>query len=341
MMWQERSCRRGVPALRERTHQSLILLAIAALLVLGLGPLVAHHAPAVPTEYLAGRNHLLSLCLVALSVLMAPVHLLFHVLLVGGLGYALWDRARAWRSLDRVLAPLAARTPRQGDPFRSAALLAGVDPLRLRIVRDLPTPAFTAGWLRPRIYLAEALLERLSPEELTAVLSHEGAHVARRDPLRLSVLRFLACLLFWIPALRRLTEDLADEVEIRADDVAARGRPLALASALLALAGWARPCPTPDGVGFDERDLLERRIRRLAGEAVQPRSRVTRCSLLLAGIALFLSWTSGVAAAVPPSEHTHHAAHCEHDDLPAVYHLFCLGFSLSPARVECPHDLHA
>ena len=41
--------------------------------------------------------------------------------------------------------------------------------------------------------------------------------IARRDPLRLSLMRFLACTLFYIPALRRLADDLTDEAEIEAD----------------------------------------------------------------------------------------------------------------------------
>ena len=115
----------------------------------------------------------------------------------------------------------------------------------MRVVSGLPTPAFTVGWLRPRVYVDAALAGLLTADELAAVLAHEEAHVARRDPLRLSALRFLACTLFFLPALRRLAADAADEAEIAADDRAAglagAGAPLALASAIVISAThWAR-----------------------------------------------------------------------------------------------------
>jgi len=191
------------------------------------------------------------------------------------------------------------------------------------------------------VYVARALVERLSPPELEAVLAHEAWHVDRRDPLRLSLLRFLSCVLFWLPAVHRLAEDIADEAEIRADDRASRGRPLELAAAILTLAQWARPTATAhDGVGFDDRDLLDRRVRRLAGENVVPKSRVTRRSIVGAVMALALAWTSGAAMAHPlPSDVRDHPEHCEQHGAAAIFHLFCLGLS-SPTNSHCPHRLH-
>jgi Zn-dependent protease with chaperone function len=61
------------------------------------------------------------------------------------------------------------------------------------LVIDEPTPvAFCAGWLRPRVYVSKAVLERLSEAELQAVLAHERQHGARRDPLRLAIGRVLS-----------------------------------------------------------------------------------------------------------------------------------------------------
>ena len=45
-------------------------------------------------------------------------------------------------------------------------------------------------------------------------------------------------MLFLIPALRKLSADVADEAEFEADEVAARGRPLILATAILKVALW-------------------------------------------------------------------------------------------------------
>jgi Zn-dependent protease with chaperone function len=325
---------------RERSHRRAGLLGLAVLLLLSASPLVGHHLPIGLDQHLAGRDHLWALCLVALHLIMTPVHGVFHLLFIAGLAYAIWDRARAWRTQRDVLTALEARGPVPDDPFWRAADAVGVDPAVIRVVEGLPSPAFTTGFLKPRVYVAAGLADRLAQAELEAVLAHEASHVERRDPLRLSLLRFLSRMLFWLPVVHRLTEDIADDAEIRADDRASRDRPLALATAILTLAQWVRPAsPAHDRVGFDERDLLDRRVRRLAGEDVTPRSRVTRRSILGAALALALAWASGAAMAHPlPSDVNDHPEHCEEHGAAAVSHLFCLGFSRSWSNAECPHS---
>lgn len=325
---------------KEEAHRRMLLLGIGALLLLSVSPVFGHHFATGLEQGLRGQDHLGALCLIALHHLLQPVHILFHVLVVLGLAYASFDRVRAALRLRRMLALLQAREPAVGDAFWTAATGAGLDPARLRVVAGLPTPAFTAGWLRPRIYVSDAVAERLTPLELDALLAHEGAHAIRRDPLRLSVLRFLALALFWLPAMRRLADDIADEAEIRADDHAARDQPLALASAILAVASW-RPIKDEWGgvVGFAQRrDLLDRRIRRLAGEDPPLASRVTRGSLAGALLALLLVGSSGAIMAHPlPVNHTAHPTeHCGHLGESPLDHLFCR-LGAPRGALVCPH----
>ena len=320
---------------REEAHRRTLLLGIGALLLLSVSPVFGHHFASGLEGALQGRDHIGALCVIALHGLLQPVHVFFHGLVVVGLAYATYDRVAAAFRVRRVLDRLEASVPSADDAFGRAARAAGVDPGRVRVVHGLPNPAFTAGWLKPRIYVAESLRERLAPAELEALLAHEGAHVARRDPLRLSLLRFLALTLFWLPALRRLAEDVADEAEIRADDRAARERPLALASALVALAAWA-----PHGelaVGFAQRrSLLDRRIRRLAGEEPPVASHVTRGSLVGAILALALVGASGAVMAHPlPEDHAAHPTHhCGHPGESLLGHLFCRA---GAEGLVCPH----
>ena len=185
--------------------------------------------------------------------------------------------------------------------------------------------------------------------------------MTRLDPLRLSLLRFLACTVFYIPALRRLADDLTDEAEIDADDAAvSRGAPLALASAILVLAQWATdrrfttgivPFPTGAAAGFQffepfqRVDLLNRRVRRLAGEDAEVGTHVTRRSLGAAGAVLVAVWVSGLVVAHPlpaatandVSAHSHVAPHCRHPGESALSHLFCLGWQSRPSGAPCPH----
>src|SRR5690554_5022440 len=342
-MTADRAYRSAALVSREEAHRRALLLGIAALLVLSLSPVFGHHLATGLDQALHGRDHLGPVCLIAVHQLLAPVHFLFHLLLAVGVLYAAYDRAHAVHRMRRVLAPLHTSFPHDGDPFHTAAIAAGVDPGQVRIVEGLPIPAFTAGWLRPRIYLAHTLAERLTPEELTSVLAHEGTHLSGRDPLRLSILRFLALTLFWIPALRRLAADVADEAEIRADDRAARGHPLEVASAILKLAEWRQPYPElGDAVGFADRvTLIDRRIRRLAGEDPPVTSHLTRRSLACALLALSLVWASGAIMVhpLPTDSATGRLLHCDHPGEIAVSHLLCFPTALRNAGGGCPHAI--
>lgn len=213
----------------------------------------------------------------------------------------------------------------------------------MRVVAGLPNPAFTVGSFSPTIYVAAELPYRLNADQLRSVLRHEAAHVARRDPLRFSLLRALACALFWIPALSRLAEDLRDDSEITADDVAAdRDEPVVLASAILTLAGWrsAASALPPLAVGFCHDALLERRVRRLLGEEVRVTSHVTRGSLSLAAVALCVVWISGVLMTHPllgadvPDESV--SLHCAHHSQGPLSHLFC---RKGAHTGDCPHTV--
>lgn len=344
-------------ARREQSRRRVLLVGIAALTFLSISPVVGHHLAAQADQtLLSGTDMIGALCLVALHMLLAPLHGVFHAALVGGLGYATWDRLRAWHQMRRTLRRLVAATPEPGSAFECAGHAVALDPRRIRVVPGLPNPAFTVGLLRPHVYVAAELTEWLSGAELRAVLAHERAHVVRRDPLRLSVLRFFACMLFWIPALRRLAADVADEAEVQADDAAAREHPLQLASAILSVAAW-REATTPtaidpvtaDGapvaVGFTCHSLVERRVRRLAGEDARPRTHVTRRSLVAATIVLLLGWGSGIVMVhplpdadgnVPGAESQ--PGHCLDHSGFALSHLLC-GAHARASTDGCPHRI--
>ena len=335
---------------REQRHRRIVLLGIAGLLALGTSPIIGHHLLPQADALLAGRDHLFNVCLVGLHLLLSPVHEGFHVLLLMGLGFALWDRSKASLDSRRVLSAVGGKCLTHSAMFLAAAQKAGISSSDLAIVENLPNPAFTAGWFRPRIFVAESLQRTLKPDELEAVLRHEKAHAQRRDPLRLSALRFLACLLFYIPALRKLAADMADEAEIAADDEAAEQHPLALASAIVKLAGTSSSAApvgklgSPALVGFQRDELLERRVRRLVGEEPIVKSHVTRRSLAGAGAALAAACISGVIMAHPLPASTQampagsgHTSHCLHHHGSPLAHIFCLGGLVHGATGRCPH----
>ncbi len=74
--------------------------------------------------------------------------------------------------------------------LRALQLLSSRDPDHdCHIVDNPGMLAWSAGWLRPRVYLSRGLRAVLNAEQLSAVLAHEQAHAARRDNLRTLVLR--------------------------------------------------------------------------------------------------------------------------------------------------------
>ncbi|MFN8965866.1 MAG: M56 family metallopeptidase [Gemmatimonas sp.] len=335
----------------ERRYQRLLVIGLAAILLLSLVPVVGTHVLGLADRPLSGSDHFGVMCLIALHELLAPVHQLLHVLVVVGGAWALWDLAqRAWQT-RRVLQGLPMRRLSAAEAMVAAQ--AGLPAAAVHVVHGLPIPAFTAGHgLRPRVYVAHALLqgaEALPAEELTAVLAHEAAHVRRRDPLRFLLLRTLARALFWVPAVRTVSEDIADEAEVIADDAAsAVAGPIAVASALVKLGAWPQreaPVAGPLAVvGFLRRDLLDRRVRRLLGEAYRPQGRLTTRAVAVALLMLSVSTLSGIvdvhdlpAAAGHPASHQH----CEHDGVFAAAHLFCRwqvkGPLLPPGASDCPH----
>jgi len=318
---------------RENTHRRLLLLSATTLLIFATLPTIAHHLPVHLAEPLPGAQHLWGFCLVALGEILDPVHHIFHLALVLGLVYALWDRIRATRLMRSVLADLDAQVPTENDNIWNAAASAGINPLDVRVVTALPNPAFTAGALSPRIYVASDLGGRLSAEELSMVFAHEAAHVRRHDPLRLSVYRFLSCTFFWIPAFRRLSDDIADEAEIEADDAAGWQAPLVLASAILRLADCDASPRVAATVGFQNLDLLERRIRRLAGEETALCSRLTRLSIAGACLSVALVVASGLAAEQTPGG----PGHCRHTHNFPFAHLICVGASWQQMETHCHH----
>lgn len=313
-------------AARERSYRRRAWMSVGSLTLLGVGAIVAHHllppeahqnlwAALHPVPSISSSHDQWQFVLRATLVI---VHHGFHILLVTGFLYAVWDRLHAWRGLAAALAHLETRRPRPGSRLWRAAHVAALDPTRVRVARWLPDPAFTVGWIRPVVYVAQPLIRRLGRDELASLLAHERAHVIRRDPLRLAILRGIACGLFWIPVLRQLVRDVADDMEVCADDdavVRVGDRPATLATAILHAARWPQShTATWNGttawqyqgaVGFtaastaqraaDAIGLLERRVRRLMGENPPIQTHVTPLATLTATATLVLGWLSSLA----------------------------------------------
>lgn len=126
---------------------------------------------------------------------------------------------------------------------------------------------FCAGFASPRIYVSRGLVEKLTPQELEAMLLHEKHHFRNYDPLRVLSARLLVAALFFIPVLKDMLKRYLLEKEVAADRSAIRyqGHSRGLAGALQKLIQERKPVTV--AVGGTE--AIEYRIEHLTGHSPQ------------------------------------------------------------------------
>lgn len=174
------------------------------------------------------------------------------------------------------IAASAARTARRQDAMRRPHLTA------LRILRPASNGTIPTLWIdheRPMAYslggrdrlivATRSLVDRLSPEQLRAVLAHERAHLRGRHHQLVAVADTIAKALGFIPLMRHARGVLRLQVELAADRAAVQECGLdAVRSALLALT--AQPSP-PGALAMASGDIAVR-LRNLGRTAAWPRA---------------------------------------------------------------------
>jgi len=196
-----------------------------------------------------------------------------------------WDRVASFAMLG-ALAVIGL-----GAVGLALALGVGLPAPALRILPSRSPLAVAGGLRRPTVVLSTWLLEHLDPQELESVVTHELAHLARRDYLTRWLGRVLRDATVYLPgawyALRVLEAD--DELSADALAVSTTGRPLAMASALGKV--W-RALSTSESAGLagipayagGSMALIEQRLERLISGQAVPTS--TLLGRLIAGIGL-------------------------------------------------------
>lgn len=230
-----------------------------------------------------------------LGTYLPPLGLPVLALTAVAIGFAL---LRAVRILRRTARLSACRSEVPAPSLAAgAARQVGVSDSLSCFVHPEPI-AYTAGLLRPRIWVSTGLCERLGEAGLEAVLWHERAHLIARDPLRVLIARVLAALLFVVPWVGALVErhEVAKELEADGEALRRLGSPEPLARALYVLGDRIAE---PRAVAIGAWSLSALRIDQLCGaraEALLPGP--SRGVLLrsLAALTLALGLTLGQAA---------------------------------------------
>jgi Zn-dependent protease with chaperone function len=289
----------------DRLARTLAGIALGLLALLAVLPALVPTLDVVPPLSTAPAQfgELCRAALMATLPTLDPVRAHLALIPVGlafvGLAIALADRVRQQRRLHRFLGAQRSRPLRPGDPLHAVAALEGVQDRVRVVVAPAAAPAFTAGFLRPQVFVSEELLRTLTPAELDAAFQHELEHLRRRDPLRLASLRFLERALFWLPLARALADAAAEAIEFRADDAARRIGQLDLAAAIVKAARLGHtPAPAfaPSLGGIS----VSRRARRLLGEPL-PRRPVPALRVAATALVLSLVWAAALFAATPQS----------------------------------------
>ena len=222
-----------------------------------------------------------------------------------GVALALSRGFRSWLATRSLLRKwLNSATPIQ---------LPEIDVPTFRISHPFPIIA-VVGMFRPRLFIAERVIESLSQEEMVAAIAHEYGHLAARDNLKRSLLRVCRDALMIVPCGRSIDRAWSENAEAAADEHAAdRGSAVALnlASALIEIArmvpAGARPSmPAGAFILGDETHGVMGRVNRLVtlAGAGQPQRKVIFISwaeriglfLLLTGLTLTLTNTHALAS---------------------------------------------
>ncbi|MBL7544127.1 MAG: M56 family metallopeptidase [Bdellovibrionaceae bacterium] len=156
-------------------------------------------------------------------------------------------------------------------------MMAGRRTVDIYISNHFSGTPFTGGIIKPYICLPEDAIQKLTPEELDAVIAHEMGHVRYYDLLVTVFIQGLGDLFWFIPGYRWLSRKIDRLREVVADSwaVSSNVKPHFLASALLKLK------EIPEGSDrfvlysafFREKSLLKERVERLMGDVKEKRPR--------------------------------------------------------------------
>ena len=173
---------------------------------------------------------------------------------------------------------------------------AGTQPVGLRILPAGQVPG-AQGFMRPRVLLPDGLAADLTDAEMGAVLSHEVAHLRRRDPLIAGVVRAIVAIFWFHPLLWWIERRMLSERESACDEMVLG----AGANAEAYAAGLAKVCRNAvvtrvayaPANGAD----LSRRIDKILSRAPSKSSRAFRFAPAVLAVPLLIPVANGLLRA--------------------------------------------
>lgn len=176
---------------------------------------------------------------------------------------------------------------------------------------DAPAPLLAVtGWLRPRIFVAQTVIEKLSSRELFAAIAHELAHVSAGDNLKQLVLKTSGTPR-WLNSFRSSDTSWLNASEMAADEgaLSSGASALDLGSALVKVGGLSRQASAGDMVAVSQllpangRSCVEMRVLHLRelleNEDQAPQSKGRSCWAVVAVVGLVVCYAMCVGTVLP------------------------------------------
>jgi Zn-dependent protease with chaperone function len=162
--------------------------------------------------------------------------------------------------------------------------------IQYRLIESDHLVAWCAGFLFPCVYVSTGLVQKLTKEQLNAVLAHEYQHVIRRDNLRKLVIQWSSA--FWLPMLRQnLRKKYAYFLEQLADRRSANLN--ASAPLINEIYGMFQPAEQPEASPYQHRSVeKEKCINKSEGNLVSISIVYLYLALMLVIITLILTVTA-------------------------------------------------
>ena len=157
----------------------------------------------------------------------------------------------------------------------------------------VPSP-LTAGHLKPMILFPIGVINQLTPSEVEAILTHELAHIVRKDYLSNLVQSFIETIFYYHPVTWWISGTVRAERENRADDLAVAwyGNHLEYARALMTVQELNTKRNTSLALGFASRKgAMLARIQRILNVPYKNHHQMEKTVLLSLSSLCFLAFT--------------------------------------------------
>jgi len=180
----------------------------------------------------------------------------------------------------------------------------GASDIKVRVSDGSAISAFTYGIFRPVMCISKGLVEKISDNELKALLAHEIGHIRQRDNLAIFLALFVRDFLWLLPISHHLFSIFIHEKEYAADDFAVKvtGKPLDLASAIISVAKLShgvKAFSPAYATFFSTQATVKTRVSRLVGSANRRAPSVLRLLLSTALSVIIALAVVGFAYAQP------------------------------------------